>query len=144
MTDSDLVQAILLTGIGSLVTWGIVMIAWSVSGAWIRKNNVASPNRHEADRAVTYWTMALVLLLVTIPIVINFCGNSYPIPGGLVGYFMLLSLAAPCMIVRHFLKTRRQPSQYSVFVIILGLLVITVTIYILGIFVSAIASSAYT
>ena len=127
-----------LTIIGSVVSPVVIIIAWKLSGWWIRKRNVPAPSRSAENRLLGLSFVFILVLFFTIPGVTEDHGS---IRDGTIMYFLCLCPVLLMIVVYHAVSYRRQPSQQSAFIVGLGLLAGTLTI--IGVILSALAVSSY-
>ena len=144
MKEIDLEMLGINTGICIVITGVLMAIAWPLAGAWIREKKVVPPTRREAARDLGLWYLMSVLFFAVVPSVIESYGNTYPISGNTLGYFFFLSAAVLFLVVYHIKSYRKQPSQESGFIVILGMAAIGLAISVIFILCSAIAGSALT
>ena len=124
-----------LTILGSVVSPVVIIIAWKLSGWWIRKRNVPAPSRSAENRFLGLSFVLILVLFFTIP------GVTDEDIGYTILYFLCLCPVLLMIVVYHAVSYRRQPSQQSAFIVGLGLLAGTLTI--IGVILSALAVSSY-
>jgi len=144
MRANDWYDVAFNTAVGCVMSAVFMTVIWKLSGWWIRKRGVSPPDRREARRFLRLSFSAVVVLFATLPTVIEAYGNTYPISGETMGYFVCLFLASLMGVAYSFVSYRQQPSQQSAFIIGAGLAAVFVTMGIVALFAMAIAASAYT
>ena len=124
-----------LTILGSVVSPVVIIIAWKLSGWWIRKRIVPAPSRSAENRFLGLSFVLILVLFFTIP------GVTDEDIGYTILYFLCLCPVLLMIVVYLAVSYRRQPSQQSAFIVGLGLLAGTLTI--IGVILSALAVSSY-
>ena len=80
------------TWTASIVAAIAIPIVWAIAGLIVRKKNVRVLSRKQTISFLSKSLAFIVLFSVTIPSLIEECGNTFPIATETVFYFLLLSL----------------------------------------------------
>ena len=144
MSGSDLEMLMQNTGICVLVMGVLFGISWPLAGVWISCKNVAPPTPREAVRDLGVCFILSVLCFAIVPSVIESYGNTYPISGGTIGYFLVLGGSLLSIVWHQFLACKNKPSQRSAFIVIMGCATVGMVMLLLWGFFVAIAGSALT
>ena len=132
------------TGIGVIIASIILPVLWGVVGLIFRRKDLPALTRSEASFFLLKCIGSSVLVFATIPSVIEGFGNTYPVSEYTVSYFLILAYGMICLFVSNVRRFRREPDLKSAFVCCLPGLLVIMAIGMVGLFMYAVAQSAYT
>ena len=132
------------TWTASIVAAIAIPIVWAIAGLIVRKKNVRVLSRKQTISFLSKSLAFIVLFSVTIPSLIEGCGNTFPIATETVFYFLLLAMWTFFLALTNLSSYREEPSRQSVFFLCLTVIILIASFWVLWVIVDAIAASALT